>query len=78
MSKLYASILVLSMLFGMTTTLVYSQEDVSEQSILTITTEEGLPDGAVVLKDIFTDSFTGCTWGGWSIAVEIADDNVKV
>ena len=53
MSKLYASILVLSMLFGMTTTFVYSQEDVSEQSILTITTEEGLPDGAIVLKDIF-------------------------
>ena len=78
MSKLYASILVLSMLFGMTTTFAYSQEDVSEQSILTITTEEGLPDGAIVLKDIFTDSFTGCTWGGWSITGEIADDNVKV
>lgn len=63
MRKLCASILVFTMLFGV--------------NICTYAQDTGLPEGAIVLKDIFKDSFTGCTWGGWSITGEITDDNVK-
>ena len=63
MRKLCACILVLVLLFGVNVTCTYAEEG-------------GLPDGAIVLKDIFRDSFTGCTWGGWSITGEVGEDNV--
>ena len=63
-------------------TLLYEDEGEYQtndyESILMAESSDGMPENAVVLKDIFTDDFVNCSYGGWTLTGNIVDDNVKV
>ena len=63
-------------------TLLYEDEGEHQtndyEPILMAESSDGMPENAVVLKDIFTDDFVNCSYGGSTLTGNIVDENVKI